>query len=58
MMVSEAEAKRKWCPVSPGSGKCMGSMCMAWRQVGKDEGYCGMAALPVAESKPAASKKK
>jgi len=31
---------------------------MAWRQVGKDEGYCGMAALPVAESKPAASKKK
>jgi hypothetical protein len=47
MYVSEKEAKFKYCPfLMTHDDKmkfCQGSMCMMWREVGNDAGYCGLA---------------
>lgn len=53
MRTTEEDAKQRACPYSMGADSlwspCIGSCCMAWRWVGKEdpnkpsEGFCGMA---------------
>lgn len=55
MKISEKEAKQRVCPMSISTASvhtnCIGSHCMAWRWVGKEDekkpyenqlGFCGM----------------
>lgn len=49
MIVKESEAKSYICPVMSFHHKesyvgehCRGKTCMAWREVTKDHGFCGM----------------
>jgi hypothetical protein len=51
-LLSENEARRKWCPFARGSpdDKCLGSGCMAWswattatESSAFNSGYCGLA---------------
>jgi hypothetical protein len=56
--MTEQDAKTKWCPQtmrsSNASGKaviapfsaCLGSECMAWRVLNKNDGFCGLAGYP------------
>lgn len=52
MLVSEKEAKFKYCPLLKTHDDklkfCQGAMCMMWRAVDADAGYCGLAGNPVA----------
>lgn len=50
MLVTEEEAKTKWCPRESRGGtgvtnKCIGSECMVWWWIDKEKtkGYCGLA---------------
>lgn len=52
MRITEEEAKKRVCPLLRPTGisspHCCGSLCLAWRWVGKgegpdaDKGFCGM----------------
>lgn len=48
MIVKESEANTKICPVisfrvqNSIARSCRGKTCMAWREVTKDHGFCGM----------------
>lgn len=58
MYVTEKEAKFKYCPLLTTHDDklkfCQGAMCMMWRAVGADTGYCGLAGRPEdAEAAPA-----
>lgn len=33
-------------PILPDAALCIGSLCMAWRESGASEGYCGLAGEP------------
>jgi hypothetical protein len=55
MMLSEGEAKFKFCPLlktrDDKMKMCMGSQCMLWRwtdEESREKGYCGVAGKPVA----------
>ncbi len=54
MLVTENQAKEKWCPhVNKGEDNCVASQCMMWRvydspykqgEINNDRrGYCGLA---------------
>ena len=54
MLLTESEAKEKWCPhVRKGEDNCVASQCMMWRvfdaqymqgEINNDRrGYCGLA---------------
>jgi hypothetical protein len=38
MLVTEEEAKKKWCPFSR-AVRCLASECMAWRRFPQGENY-------------------
>ena len=49
MIVKDSETRSYICPImsfrhqrAPVAEPCRGKMCMAWREVTKDYGFCGM----------------
>lgn len=60
MIVTKAEAKKKWCPFvelnpanednldveSNRAWRCVTDRCMAWRPTNEDTGFCGLAGQP------------
>lgn len=53
MIVAAADASEFFCPMvmsartAPDVNRqCVGSKCMAWREVEGERGYCGMAGTP------------
>ena len=52
MPVTESDAKFKFCPLLKTQDDkmkfCQGAMCMMWRAVDAQAGYCGLAGQPLA----------